>query len=190
MRDLQRAIAVAAGAGADELENAYRSAVAEGAGNTRCDADQERAHGALRLLTLALLRLPDLTLQAHLLDVGEDAAEGVLEFVLDRLCDTSSGALRLSHRALEAHAEAIGYDPDAWVGHALERARAALAGLEPTLIEGAAAVAEDQAHLTTIALTRAAAATAHDGVAVADELATGLAHLLALFMIASELIVG
>ena len=190
MRDLQRAIALVAGADADELADAYRSAVAEGAANTRCDAERERAHGALRLVTLALLRLPDLTLQAHLLDVGGHGAEGVLAFVLDRLCDTSAGALRLSHRALEAHAEAIGYDPDAWVANALERARAVLAGIEPTLIEGATAVAEGQARLTAVALTRAAAATAQDGVAVADELATGLAHLLVLFMIASELIVG
>jgi hypothetical protein len=57
------------------------------------------------------------------------------------VCDTSAGALRLAHRALEAHAGALGYDPGAWVRHALERAGATLLELEPALIEGSSAVA-------------------------------------------------
>jgi hypothetical protein len=186
VRDLQGAIAVAAGADVDEIERAYWSAVAEGVVNTRCRAEREREHGPLRLLTLALLRLPDLIVQAHLLDVGAGESEDILDVVLQGVCDTSAGALRLSHRALEAHADAVRYDPDAWVKHALERARAALVAIEPTWIEGTAAIAQGQARRTAIALTRGAAATADDGVAVPDEIASALAHLLTLFMIASE----
>jgi hypothetical protein len=104
------------------------------------------------------------------------------------LCDTSAGALRLAHRALEAHAGALGYDPGAWVEHALERARAALLELEPTLIEGTAAIAQAQARQAAVALTRAAAATEADGIPVPDEVATALAHLLTLFMLTSEAI--
>lgn len=188
MKDLHRAIAVAARADADEIEYAYWSALAEGVVNTRCEADRERDLGPLRLLTLAFLRLPDLTLQAHLLDVGDGPADGMLGVVLQGVCDTSAGALRLSHRALEAHADAIGYDPDAWLEHARERARGALAGIEPAWIEGGAAVAQDQTRRAAIALTRGAAATAENGVGVPDEIATALAHLLTLFMIASEAI--
>ena len=104
------------------------------------------------------------------------------------MCDTSAGTLRLAHRALEAHAGALGYDPGAWVEHALERARAALLELEPTLIEGTAAIAQAQTRRAAVALTRAAAATETDGIAVPDEVATALAHLLTLFMLASEAI--
>ena len=87
MRDLQRAIAVAARADADDIEYAYWSAVADGVVNTRSGADRERVHGALRLLTLALLRVPDLTLQSHLLDVGEGPGDGMFGVVLHGVCE-------------------------------------------------------------------------------------------------------
>ena len=183
MSDIHRAVALAAGANAGELEQAYWSAIAEGALNTRSAPERERALGALRLLTLALLRLPDLALPAYLLDVAECGHDDGLDLAWETACDTGAGALRLAHRALEAHAEALGYCPHAWVAHALERARAALAELEPALLEGSAALAQEQLRRTAIALARAAAATAEDGMRVPGEIATGLAHLLALFMI-------
>jgi hypothetical protein len=188
MRDLRRAIVLAARADADDLEYAYWSAVAEGALNTRCCADCERDHGALRLLTLAILRLPELTVQAHLVDAGAAAVDGVLDILLEGVCDASAGAMRLAHRALEAHAGALGYDPGAWIEHALGRAGAVLLGLEPAVIEETAVVAQAQARQAAVALTRAAAATETDGMPVPDEIATALAHLLALFMIAGEAI--
>ena len=178
-------MALAAGANAGEVEQAYWSAIAEGAFNTRADVERERALGALRLLTLALLRLPDLALPAYLLDVANGGVDDSLEFAWEAACDTGAGALRLAHRALEAHADALGYCPQAWVAHALERARAALAELEPALLEGSAAVAQAELRRTATALTRATAATAEDGMRVPDEIATGLAHLLALFMLTS-----
>src|SRR3954453_22350437 len=135
----------------------------------------ERAHGTLRLLTLALLRLPELAVQAHLIDMNESAPDGILDVVLERTCATSAGALRLAHHALEAHADALGYDAGLWITHARERARVVLHELEPTLIEGETAVAQTQVRRTAVALTRAAAATEGDGLTVADEIATGLA---------------
>lgn len=134
--DLHRAVALAALADADEVEYAYWSAVAEGAANTRTSAEHERSLGALRLLTLATLRLRDLALQASLLDVGDHPFPEAVEVALEAACETGAGALRLAHRALEAHAREIGYDLIAWISHALERTRATLAEIEPGLVEG------------------------------------------------------
>src|SRR4051794_19138480 len=86
----------------------------------------ERGHGTLRLLTLALVRLPELAVLAHLMDVSELSPEGMMDLVSERMCGTTAGALRLAHRALEAHADAFGYDVGVWVKHAHERAGAAL----------------------------------------------------------------
>jgi hypothetical protein len=188
MTDMQRAMAVAARADASQLERAYALAVAAGGANTRCAERPERAHGALRLLTLATLRLPDLALQAYLLDVAECAGVEALQFELQAVWEIAAGALRLAHRALEAHADAVGYEPAAWVGHALGRAREALAGIEPAPIEGTVAITQEQVRRVAVALTRAAAATAEDAMRVPDETATALAHLLTLFMITSEAI--
>ena len=102
MSSLQRAIVLAARADTEELRCAYWCAVADGALNTQCCADCERSHGALRLLTLAILRLPDLSVQSHLLDAGD--SDGLLDILHDAVSDTCAGALRLAHRALEAHA--------------------------------------------------------------------------------------
>jgi hypothetical protein len=183
---LGRAIVLAARADTEELRCSYWCAVTDGALNTHCCADCERNHGALRLLTLAILRLPDLSVQSHLLDAGDGDGDSLLDIILDAVSDTSAGALRLAHRALEAHAGALGYDAFVWVEHAVQRAGAVLRELEPALIEGTAAGAQGRARQATVALTRAAAATEADEMAVPDEIATALAHLLALFMIAGE----
>ena len=190
MRQLHHAIVLAAAADADEVECAYGEAVAEGALSTLGCASCERAHGPLRLLTLAMLRLPELAVQAHMVDTSESAPDGILDVILERTCATSAGALRLAHHALEAHAAALGYDAGVWIRHAHDRARAALHELEPTLIEGETAVAQTQVRRVAVALTRAAAATEGDGLTVADEIATGLAHLLALFMVAAEAVMS
>jgi hypothetical protein len=183
---LRRAIVLAALADTEELRCAYWCAVADGAQNTHCCADCERTYGALRLLTLAMLRLPDLSVQSHLLDAGDGDGDALLDIILDAVSDTSAGALRLAHRALETHADALGYDAFAWVEHAVQRTGTILRELELTLIEGTAAGARAQARHGAVALTRAAAATEADEMAVPDEIATALAHLLALFMIAGE----
>jgi hypothetical protein len=48
-----------------ELREAYAAAVSHGADSTWCAAVEERGYGTLGLLTLAVLRLPDLVLYAH-----------------------------------------------------------------------------------------------------------------------------
>ena len=82
VRQLRRAVALAARADADDVEYAYWSAVAEGAMDTQCCAECERGHGTLRLLTLALLRLQELAVQAHLIDAGGISCESALDVIL------------------------------------------------------------------------------------------------------------
>ena len=67
--DMNRAVAIAATADGAELRRAYAAGVARGATNTWCAAEEERTYGTLRLLTLAMLRLPDLFLYAHIVEV-------------------------------------------------------------------------------------------------------------------------
>lgn len=188
MTDLHHAIAVAALADADEFEYAYRSAVAEGAEDTRSSAARERDLGALRLLTLASLRLPDLALQTCLLDIVEPHAADAIDVALESACQTSAGALRLAHRALEAHSQALGYAPLAWTAHAHERARNTLAESQAALLEGGSGAMYTHVRRIAVALARASAATADDDLRVPDETATALGHLLALYMIATEAI--
>jgi hypothetical protein len=186
MSDVQRAMTAAAWADDDELQRAYWFAVAEGAADTLSDPVDERALGPLRLLTLSMLRLPDLALQVQLLDHAGEPSAAALHLALDAAWDTGTGALRLAHRALEAHAEAVGYGAAAWLAHARSRARYALVGIAPARVEGVHAVAGAEVRRVAVALGRAAAATAEDPMRVPDELATALGHLLALFMVIVE----
>jgi hypothetical protein len=170
-----------------EMRRAYRRAVAHGERNTGCTADRERDYGALRLLTLATLRMPDLVLYAGLVAVYEDGPDRsrVSRGAVLEIGDASAGALRLTHRALEVHGESLRYAIGVWIGRALERAGTELE--QQTLDDQAEiSVALNQARLATVALTRATAATADDPmlVLVLAEAANGLGHLLAVYLIA------
>ena len=94
-------LAVARAAAADEpqLRRAYSAALVHGSRNTQCSAAEERAYGTLRLLTLATLRLPDLFLYAHVLQVFDEDpdVERVPPVVVAAVRTIASGALR--HRA-------------------------------------------------------------------------------------------
>jgi hypothetical protein len=92
---------------------------------------------------------------------------------------TVAGALRLGHRALETHARDVGYAIDAWIDRTLEHA-GALLGHQ---VDADAPVLLDKARLAAIALARATAATADDRMLVPDEVANGLAHLLAVYLV-------
>ena len=180
---MNRAVAIAAGTGRTELRSSYERAVSHGAANTLCTPEEERAHGTLRLVTLATLRLPDLYLYAHLLETldGDPSVEPVPPIVTSRFGETVAGALRLTHRALETHARGLGYEPEVWVERALESARVQLSDD----LEREERPLVDRVRHCAIALTRAIAATAADAMLVPGEIADGLARLLALYVIAT-----
>ena len=151
----------------------YAVAVARGANNTGCTAEVERGYGTLRLLTLALVRLPDLALCAHLLDMVDEREDEPL--VARATSDVAAGALRLANRALEIHGRDVGYQTDAWIDLALLRTSARL-GCQATADDDDVPVALDEARSATLALTRATAATAGDRMLVPEQLAQGLGH--------------
>ena len=146
---INRAVAIAAATDQTALQWLYERAVSHGAANTLCTPEEERASGTLRLLTLAMLRLPDLYLYSYLLEAldEEPTVEPVPPLVTLRLSEIAAGALRLAHRALETQAHELGYETGAWIERALGRARTELCG-DPEL------VLVDQARRCAIALTR------------------------------------
>ena len=167
--DLDRASARAA-ADEPQLRRAYRAAVAHGGSNTGCTAEEERCYGVLRLVTLALARLPDLAVCAYVLHLVDEA--GGEPAVARGVGDVAAGALRLARRALEVHGRDVGFHTDAWVDEALLVAAGALdRAVEdeedevPEVLDGARAAA--------IALTRAAAATSEDGCSWPSNWPTG-----------------
>ena len=99
--------------------------------------------------------------------------------------DVAAGALRLAHRALETHGRAVQDHTVAWIDRALQRAARALTDVALDADAGVPIVIE-QARRATVALTRATAATADDPMLVPEQVATGLAHLLAVHRIATE----
>ncbi len=179
------AVAIAAAIDETGLRSSYERAVFHGAANTLCTPEEESAHGTLRLLTLATLRLPDLYLYGYLLEaVDEDpSVEPVPPIVASRFGGIAAGALRLADRALEAHAHDLGYEPGVWVERAVEHARGQLSGDG----ERARRPLVARARRCAIAHTRAIAATAAEAMLVPGELADGLACLLALYLIATKL---
>jgi len=152
-------------------------ALAHGATNTACRADEERLYGTLRLTTLAILRLPDLAMIAQLVHL--DSEDRV---VLRAARDVAGSALRLAYRALETYGRDVGYEIGAWIDDAVLTAAVELArdhDEAPAMIE--------QVRLATLVLTQAAAAIPEDRMLVPDRLANSLRHLLVVHVIADRL---
>ena len=183
--NMSRAVAIAAAVDEPGLRRAYAAGIARGASNTQCSAEEERTYGTLRLLTLATLRLPDLFLYAHIVEVlaGDPDYDRVPPVAVRAIITPAAGALRLAHRALETHARGVGYQVEVWVDRALEHTGGLLSGK----VDSDAPVLLDYARLGAIALARATAATADDRMLVPDELSCGLAHLLAVYLIATAI---
>jgi hypothetical protein len=185
--EISRAVAMAAALDARRRRSMYVRAVAHGVANTQCSVERERGYGALRLLTLATLRLPDVAVYGELLHSHDDEVSAVC-LVAQTLIGASAGAMRLAHRALEVHALEVGYRVDAWVECALRGAGEELHERDEG--EGSLPLALDQARLATIALTRATASTANDPMLVPGQIADALAHLLAIYLVAVEVVAG
>ena len=189
--NMYEAVIAAAAASRSQLRGSYLRAVAGGAHNTHCTPAEERRYGALKLLALATLRLPDLVLYVHLMHVyhdEEDEPDSVASEVVTRaVSDIAAGGLRLAHHALEAHGGELGYRTGAWVDRALEHAAGELADGLTDGEEREIPVGLEQVRRATIALTRAIAATASDPMRVPEEAANGAGHLLAVYLIASAI---
>ena len=100
---IEQAVDEAAHASDAGLRKSYEVALAYGATDTGCRAEEERLCG-IRLITLAILRLPDLALLAQLMHADSED-----RLVLCVAREVAGGALRLAHRALETHGRDVGY---------------------------------------------------------------------------------
>lgn len=178
--DIQHAIAAAASAREPELRRLYMVAVARGGNDTGLTAEEERELEWPRLLTLALLWLPDLVLSGHLLDTTDDELTGGA-LAIRTASDVSAGALRLAHRALEVHGRQVGYLTGPWIEAAVSDASDQLAQYAAHPDAGQPmAVAEAQAATVSLAL----ATERTDPMLLAEQLADALGHLLAFYAIA------
>ena len=170
-----------------DYESAYAQAVAVGANETLVPSDEERLLRPLRLLTAALTRLPDLAVNAEILQALLPHAEhraAYLQACGEATEQLAAGMLRLAHRALEVHARDVGYDPAQWTVQAAELC----------------ALLVDEAHRGNahpplpaalvrragVQLARAAASTEADRMAVAEATARASADLLALFLLGRQ----
>ena len=159
----------------------YGRAVAFGVANTRCSYERERQFGALRLLTLSTLRLPDVALYGELLHTYAAERQACC-LVAQTLIGACAGSMRLAHRALEMHALEVGYRADAWVARAIEATSDELS-CPP---DDGLPLALEQARLATLALTQATASTANEPMLVPGQIADALSHLLVIYLIAVE----
>jgi hypothetical protein len=161
----------------------FGRAIAFGVANPQCSCGRERQFGALRLLTLATVRLPDVALYGELLH-SHAAEQRTCCLVAQTLIGASPGAMRLAHRALEMHALELGYRADVWVQHAVDGAGDELSASSEN--EEDLPVALEQVRLATLALTRATASTASEPMLVPGQIANALSHLLVIYLIALE----
>ena len=179
--DINRALSRTAGVGHAELRRAYAAAVAQGAKDTGRTAAEERVHGPLRLLTLALRRMPDLAVCAYTLEMlGTVEQDAPLASVTGEI---AAGVLRLSDLALEVHGREVGYRTGAWVEQALTGAGVKL-GCRARPENDEMPVTPAHVRAAAAALSGAAAATAEDRMRVPEQLAEGLGHLLAMYALA------
>jgi hypothetical protein len=186
--NMYEAVIAAAALSRSQVRRSYLRAVAGGAHNTHCTPAEERRYGALKLLALATLRLPDLVLYVHLMHVYDDEPDGgASDMVTGAVRDIAAGGLRLAHRALESHGRELGYRTGVWVDRALEHAAGELADGLADGEECEIPVGLEQVRRATIALTRAIAATAGDPMRVPEEMAKGAGHLLAVYLIANAI---
>jgi hypothetical protein len=176
--NIEQAVDEAARASDARLRKSYEVALAHGASDTGCGPDEERLSGTLRLMTLAIQRLPDLAMIAQLLHMDNED-----RVVLRAARDVTGGALRLAHRALETHGRDVGYEIGAWIDDALFIAAVELAD-EP---DDEVPVVIKQVRLATLGLTQAAAAIAEDRMLVPHRLAHSLGYLLMIYVIAERL---
>jgi hypothetical protein len=166
--EISRAVAVVAALDARRRRATYGRAVAFGVANTRGSCERERQFGALRLLTLATLRLPDVARYGELLHCHA-AEQRACCLVAQTLIGASSGAMRLAHRALEMHALELGYRTDARVEQAADGSGDELSGAVAD--EEGLPVALEQARRAPLALTRATASTANEPTLVPGQIA-------------------
>lgn len=170
----------------DAIEDSYGRAVALGGRVCSTSAEAERIESPRHLIAAALEHLVHAALASPVL-VAAPGARADEESELRGLCrDHAAGSLRLTHRALEAHARDVGYDTGCWL-------RAAIAVVGLTITEGDPGADDpgaEYAHPTGMLvgahenLLQAMICSVDDRMGVPEHLHRAMSRTLAVFMLA------
>jgi hypothetical protein len=184
MSSIEEAVTSAAMVTDTELLRLYAEALWHG--DTRMTRGTQRAARMpssptaqrLNALAQAAKELPHLFLYAHLAQWTNEP-DGAPDDVLEALQGASTVTLGLTHRALEAHAQTVGFHIGGWVHQGVEWSAERLwQGWDadaPVLI--------DESRHATVALGAALTALTADRIGVCEQLAAGAAHLLTIYAI-------
>jgi hypothetical protein len=172
-----------------ELTAVHRLAVCYGANDTWGLRETEHQATPINLLTLAIWRLPDISLSTFVVQtLGGGHRDERLEAVIAQLKLQTAGTLRLCQRALEVHARNVGYDLGQWSTTIVETMSALLHISHQAASRGeqcSTPLAELRGAIR--AICQALAACENDRMAVPEQLSEASGRLLLLFMLASEL---
>lgn len=165
----------------DAIEDAYGRAVALGGRVALTSAEVERIEAPRRLISAALEHVVHAALASAVLTTASAAATGD-EAEMRAICrDHAAGALRLTHRALEAHARDVGYDPGCWLRAAIAVVRSTTMARDPGV---------QHAHPTGMLvgahgdLLQAIVCSVDDRMGVPEYLHRAMSPTLAVFMLA------
>jgi hypothetical protein len=176
-----------------ELTGVHRYAVSYGANDTMALAETEAQASPMRLLSLAVQRLPEVSfctyaVQSHMA-LGQGRGDPLLGEIITQMMVHVAGTIRLCQRALEVHGRNVGYELGEWSKSILETTSALL-----HLVHQPATSPEEmrptpigEVRLATRDISRAIAACESDRMAVPEHLSEAIGRLLVLFMLASEL---
>lgn len=172
-----------------ELTAIHRHAVCYGANYTRGRRETEQQASSLKLLTLAMCRLPDLALSTCVVQaLGGSERDERLEEIVAQLKLEAAGAIRLCQRALEVHARNVGYDLQEWSMSIVETTSAVLHMSHNARANGEpCSTPLGELREATRAICQALAACENDRMAVPEHLSEAIGRLLLLFMLASKL---
>lgn len=187
--DLDSVLARAGARNQTELQLAYRQAIVQG-GRYAPTRETERVSSSLQLLCRTVTHLPGLGLHPALLDAGlpdERLTAPAASRMVRAIGAQVAAALRLTHRALEAHARDVGYRIDAWLARTVCEAEVELACVRPAQSEAEPGLFGEHVVAATSELAHALAAGPTDRMAVPARLSRALAHFLVIYVLAREL---
>jgi hypothetical protein len=176
-----------------ELTGVHRYAVSFGLNDTMAPAETEARASPVRLLGLAVQRLPDVSfctyvVQSHMA-FGKGRTDPLLGEIVVQMMVQAAGTIRLCQRALEVHGPNVGYELGEWSSSILETTSALLhlVHLPATSRGEARPTPIGEVRRATCGISRAITACESDRMAVPEYLSEAIGRLLVLFMLACEL---
>ena len=174
---------------ARDLTAVHRVAVCYGANDTGALRETECQATPTKLLSLALWRLPDISLSTFIVQtLGGGPRDEGLDDVVSQLKVQAAGTIRLCQRALEVHGRNVGYDLAQWSMNIVETTSALLHISHEAASHGEpCSTPVGELREATRAICQAVTACENDRMAVPEHLSEAIGRLLLLFMLAGQL---